>query len=437
MNRIRSRHSGWFPSGDAWATFLVVSFLALPGIKAVAEAIQLGLSSDINSWESTEFLISYAGGFVRRGLAGSALLAWREWFPLPHPVLLTTILAVMTVVVVTHLIVKNVIKLSLFDAWVICYSPLLYPLFVAFDARPVARKDGFAFLFIILLIWLLNRFRSRRLTVQFVFGLILLPALTLAHEMMPMLLLGPFLLIVFLERRSSNLSVRQALAVCGALALPSLLVLIPCFLFSRPSPELVQNMCLSWQKYFPDLRCTLNSLPGAFSTLADYSVSDDMLSWIRSAPRIRLESALAAAYLLAFICAPLGRLVSRQIHVSHGRGALIAAITAVIVFLPSLPLYWIATDFGRWVASSLTLVVLLICDKQFCAQMDNFVRDLQYSFLRFPRLSPALSGDIQSVYSNMNGLLALVNLLFAVPICCVTFWNFNPLARTLLAPYGF
>jgi hypothetical protein len=436
MNRMRSRRSAWFPSWEAWTACLVVSFLALPGVKAVAEAIQLGLSSDINSWESTEFLISYASGFVRRGLAGTALLAWRDWLPLPHPLFLTTMLAMLTIISVTYLVVKNVLKLSLFDAWLICYSPLIYPLFVAFDARPAARKDGFVFVFVIVLLWLLRRFQSKRLSVQFVFGLILLPALTFVHEMMPMLLLGPFLLIVFLERRSRSLSVRQSLSVCGVLALPSFLALIPCFLFSRPSPEFVQNMCLSWQAYYPDLRCSLQSLPGAFSTLADYSVPDDMLGWIHTTSRIRLESALAAVYLLAFICAPLGRLASRQIGVGQGRGALISAITAVIVFLPSAPLYWIATDFGRWVANSLTLVVLLICSKEFCRQMDNLVQDLERSIWRVPRLSPALAGDIQSIYSNMNGLLSVVNLFLVVPICCVQFWNFNPLARILLAPYG-
>lgn len=419
-----------------WRGLLVVSFLALPGFKAVVEAIQLGLASDINSWESTEFLISYASGFVRRGLAGSILLAWRERFPLPHPLVLTTILAILVIAMVTYWIVKNVLKLSLFDAWLLCYSPLLYPLFVAFDARPVARKDGFAFIFVILLLWLLSRFRSRRLVIQFVFGFIFLPVLTLVHEMMPMLLLGPFLLIVYLECRSRNLSMRDGLWACGMLALPSLLVLIPSFLFARPSPEFVQSMCISWREYYPDLRCSLGFLPGAFSTLADYSVSDEMLAWVRTASRIRIESCLVVAYLFAFVCAPLGRLASLQVHVGQGRGALIAAITAVVVFLPSMPLYWIATDFGRWVATSLTLVTLLICNRDFCCRIDNLVQDLLRNFEHKRIFSSALNRDIQSLYSNMNGLLAVFNLLLTVPICCVQFWNFNPLARILLAPYG-
>ena len=433
MNRLESIR---FSCRRPWHAWLVVSFLALPGVKAVAEAIQLGLSSDINSWESTEFLISYSNGFVRRGLAGSAMLAWKEWLPLPHPLVLTTTLAVLVVVALTYWIVKNVLKLSLFDAWLICYSPLLYPLFVAFDARPVARKDGLAFIFVILLLWLLSRFRSKRFVTQLAFGLIVLPALTLVHEMMPMLLLGPFLLIVFLERRSRDLSLCNGFLVCGAFALPSLIVLIPTFLFAKPSPEFVQSICLTWREYYPDLRCSLFSLPGAFSTLADYSVPDDMLGWVHTTPRIRLEGSLFAAYLLAFICAPLGRLASRQIHVTQGRGALIATITAVIVFLPSFPLYWIATDFGRWGASSLTIVALLICSKRFCGQMDVLINDLMRSFRIAPRLPAVLQKDIRSIYSNMNGMLAVVNLFLAVPICCVQFWNFSVFARTILTPYG-
>ena len=90
--------------------YVAFLFLIIPFFYYVLENLNINV---LNSWEASDWLISYSGGFVRRGLSGEIIYKLTDFFsvsPAKLIVLITTSLYVSCVIIFIK-ISKNIIPL--------------------------------------------------------------------------------------------------------------------------------------------------------------------------------------------------------------------------------------------------------------------------------------------------------------------------------------
>lgn len=410
------------------------AILFLPMLKALQKAFQHYSSAEPNSWFVTEWLINYSAGFVRRGLGGSILIGLSNAIRTPLVMEVALVLAISVIVLVSLIVFGACRKLSAFDALMISFCPASYPLFLAYHVDNVFRKDALVVLFVIACAYLLPIPGVGRKLYLLSMAVLVLPVITLIHEMAPFFCLPPLMLLIYID----NLGARQTFSLKSmgmtlVLTMPTIACLLILRNFGYPSGDQVMEMCLAWQGIYPDLTCMPIEEAGAFSLLADYTVSQEILNWIHGEGGIgelRIQAILSLIFILSLSMGPLGRLVSRQTNQNYATGSIVAVLTTAFVFIFSLPLYWLATDFGRWMATSLTVVIVLLANKNL---VSSIVRILDCLSMKDNFWS---AYPWASLYSNLNGIVLAFNLFLTPVICCVAFWQYSPLLRILFKPYG-
>ncbi|MCS5697704.1 hypothetical protein NZK32_01410 [Cyanobium sp. FGCU-52] len=420
-----------------WLRLTWILILLLPIMRAIGKAIRIPGEENINSWAMTELMISNTAGFVRRGLGGSLLLWLHQFSPSPFLQEFGLLLALTTIFASSLLILKGCLRLSPFDGFLIMFSPLSYPTFLSYATETVFRKDALAILFIIVALLGLLLSEHRQYVFLLVMACIILPVLTFIHEMIPFFCLVPLLLIYapLLLRRIQSSS--RAIIVAAALLLPCLATLALIRANSHPTLPQVVAMCQAWQQYYPALACSPIRDAGTFSTMADQSGSLQALEWIHSEPysgRFRIEGVLVIFYLCAMAIGPLGRLVAVQTSRNRIQGGCVALLIGIFVLIPTTPMYWLGTDFGRWLGMATTIFVIITCNRRFTLSLVNALQEIGFFHLPLHRL-----GHWQwqrSLYANSNGLILLINFCLIPQAYHVLIWEYSPQLRILLKPFG-
>lgn len=316
----------------------------------------------INSYQVTDWIISFGGGFLRRGLSGELLMLAQRLlgrFDLGAFALLLTALSVWAVALV---VMVRAGRLPLAAGLALAFSPLLYPLFIYWDPNAVARKDVLAILFILGLLLLARWRHAAAPRLLMLVSSIGLPVLTLSHEALILFVLPADLLILALVLWPRQRALGPLLLRLGLVALPGLLAFAAVSLFGAyPSGERVQAMCASWQPLQPELIC--QPLPDPFLALVDPQrfMREIPLAWAGQWRNYR-RLVVALAYLLAVFLVVLPLVL--QSGDRQGRPLLAlryrSGLVGLICLLPTLPLYAISTDYGRWLSTSLSIAVLVL-----------------------------------------------------------------------------
>jgi hypothetical protein len=418
-----------------WRRLIFSIILLYPAAKAFLKVLRFYQSYDINNWAATEFLLNYSGGFLRRGLAGSLLLELHKLIPQPLVLQVTLLLALLVTIATSICLFFACTRLSMFDSILLAYSPLLYPLYLSIYPIDAFRKDSLMLLFVIACT---NSFvlpKDWRRIFLFTSSFVLLPLLTLIHEMSPFICLAPLLLILIVDLFDRGVSIQKSLFTAALFSLSTLATLMVIRNFSYPPIEAVYQSCSSWKEFYPELICSPLRKAGAFSTLADYSISQNMLNWIHSdsqAGRFRVEMFLFIVYVLCMVCGPLARLVARQSFCDLRKAIPATLAIALLALTPTIPLYWLATDFGRWMALGLTTIFLLVSSKRFTQRLTAL---MYLKSIELPHGSISWL-NIRSLYANLSGIVLLINLVLIPQGCCVRMWNYGPVLRIVMKPFG-
>jgi hypothetical protein len=316
----------------------------------------------INSYQVTDWIISFGGGFLRRGLSGQLLLLAQRAlgrFDLGAFALMLTALSVWAVALAVLVRAK---RLPLAPGLALAFSPLLYPLFVYWDPNAVARKDVLAILFVLLLLLLARWRHSAMPALLMLVSAVGLPLLTLSHEALILFVLPADLWLLALVLWPRQRALLPLLLRLALVALPGLLAFAAVSLFGAyPSAERVQAMCSSWQPLQPELIC--QPLPDPFLALVDPQrfMREIPLAWAGQWRNYR-RLLVALAYLLALFLVVLPLVL----QAGDSRGAGLASLrrrsglVALICLLPTLPLYAISTDYGRWLSTTVSIAVLVL-----------------------------------------------------------------------------
>lgn len=321
----------------------------------------------------SDWLINYANGFGRRGLAGQILLLLTEKQILLNPseFILFSISLIFFFISLIYLIKikRNLRYINKFNLITILFLPslLLFPLV---DGA-LGRKELMFFILLVLNLNLVgnsiqllknNGFEDENLKIPknpyfnqiFIwFNLISIP-IALTHESIVFLSLPVNMIITnsFLAFKTSQ---KKAIFRTFQAYLPTLLTVVVCFI-AKGGYESAVKICESWQS-LGILDCTRNHLPGA---LRHFGMS---LKFFIGIHRQQLYSNHQyLAYLIMFILNLLFLLKSSSIILSNYLkdvgGDSIPCIQdhftsfsfkyLVIPLLCSLPLYLLAVDWGRW-----------------------------------------------------------------------------------------
>ncbi|MDP4278435.1 MAG: hypothetical protein Q8914_12490, partial [Bacteroidota bacterium] len=314
------------------------------------------------SWNITELLINYQGGFVRRGLLGEGILyVYRLWGVNPYYLILSV--CALAYVLLVAFFVRSFIKRG--------YSIFLLP-FVFFLGNPIindfwVRKDVLQVLiFITVLFFSLKKSTWSVLTTNFflVVGLLI-------HEG-----IGFFCLpIVFLLRLSSTKSSMKGksnirLVLYTMLQLSPALLVFLFTLYAKGSEAIAQAIWNSWKDIPFQIQDTGNALiPSAIDALS-WSLHRG-LSYLYNFLRNfngGFYAPLAWALILLAIYYVLSNFNDLNIHVlkkAPRSNLQKRQFSNVLLFqlLAVLPLFILGWDYGRWVfywvASSFAIVLLV------------------------------------------------------------------------------
>ncbi len=327
------------PRGILWLLFFS-SVLAVLSFPVVARAWFDWLNGG-SDWRQGDWLINMGSGFIRRGLMGDSLIALSDatgWPLLAVAQLFQGLLFVMLVFVVwlIGLLCPNRRLLAFLAA-----SPAIFLIFWAGDIQGTMRKELFGLLALALLA--LNgicRWRGPVLPVAAVVLFTLGCIGNILHVfMLPALIAG-----LLMTREAGLISSRQfAGLVITSLAMSALWMGVA--VWFREVPELT-GMCA---------RLVARGL--------DKDICGGAIGWTvagnidhASELSLKLTAGALKRYVIVAALCMLPVALSFRFFAERRDLAILAAIT----FLPLLPLYGVATDWGRWISISYTAWALLL-----------------------------------------------------------------------------
>jgi hypothetical protein len=409
----------------------------------------------VNSWQITEWLINYEGGFVRRGLPGEIILGLRAQGINPYLIIMGLSFGIWTILFLLFL------KLSSrrgFPAVVIC--SLLCMLFPAIGHQ-IVRKDCLIILSFVLSLYF---FQKRGLQAFLVTGII--SGITiLSHEVYGFVSI-PMLFLSKLANQggsavqhSGSVSEPYLLRrlVYTTIGLSPLLILFAICLIFKGNPSISQHVWDSWQnslQFFPGDHSDLNpdDPPGAIWALG-WSIERAMVgplivvrefSFGIYAPLAWATTiALMAFYLLLFYRSHMETLQTGNAEMTERLLCLsrILFVQMVAIF----PLFVISWDYGRlifyWMTSSIG--AFLVLNRASERAVSSFIHRA-ISFL--PGKARRVIGLVNDIYtgalafafasSRRVTLAKLSILLVGVPVCC---WNVDQFVAysPLVQPFYF
>jgi len=341
--------------------FFSLTVLVLVTIRIVQQYESYSRSPG-SDWNSSEWMIDYAAGFVRRGLAGAFLtqvmhLTGWGFFPV-----WTTITTVAYLGLCAY-ILKVSWRLGGPAIW--RFALLLNPILLVSAANyaSIARKDAF-FVWATLLIVILGHYvlqhEKAKSTVRVSHALVILfaaillsVALALLHEgifLFTWLPLNVTVLAYILSRLRFS---KRSIALLLALALTPALVVVAAGAHWHGNAETAQAICLSWHSF---------SVPTVCSPGVGFPPAIDALSWSLSrGMSLSLKYAWRfPAYTIFFAIAGSVEIITILVLIRKARLEHLLALL-LFPFAASLPLFLLGEDWGRWlclVATSSLMVIL-------------------------------------------------------------------------------
>lgn len=343
---------------------------------------------DWEQWVVGEWLISYTGGFARRGLSGEVLLRASALTGVSVNLLVyVTIVALFVafIVLFARLILRKQIT---FWYLFLCLSPA-FLLFTVYNADAIGRQEHLVY--VVFLLWAQVIARGR-VTSSTMIGFAFLGfTATLVHELFalftPYFVLLPFL---FGRMQATRIDWRRSLVVPAGAGIAMLAILV----FGRDLNE--QALCDRILRTGAPATVCSGILAYGEAPLAHVTV--DFIG--------HLNGHVVFSLLLVFpvVLVPIAAFLAANRHPGVDPSTLIA-LTALFI-LVTAPLFVMAVDWGRWVSIH-TILLTVVCA--------HFLKD--HSAARTTAAPPVSVGA--ALVPVIAGLLIVsTTLLWNVKYCC-------------------
>lgn len=301
------------------------------------------LADTWDGWTIGDWLITYAGGFVRRGLSGELVLAASSALGVPANNMTWAVFVLVFAVFCAAFMVLLRRRRVTFWFLVLCLSPA-FVLFTLYNPETVGRKDGL--LVAALALWAMVVTRQHLRVATAVGAAAVAFVLTLMHELVffftPYFVLVPYLLarqrrphepwwLSTLVPAGSGLAVVLVAGLSGSLSEPALCTRL---VASGAAPRICEGV-LSYGH---------ESIPEALDEFTDAATAPTAVA---------LGTAAAVTVLPPMLFLLISASTATVAYV--GIGALVGAL------LFSAPLFILAVDWGRWLALHATLATVVCC----------------------------------------------------------------------------
>ena len=369
-----------------------------------------------NSWTIGEWLISYGGGFVRRGLVGEIIYYLSSKFFI-SPILIVWLISFISLLLLIILVLnfcKNYFEKSFLLSQIIILAPISGDYFV--------RKDSFLILLYGLCLLAFKGYYVKdisKITCIFLVNIFSIVAI-LSHESFGIWGLPSLFLIIYLFERLEKKNIFKSILFSILIFIPSIISFILCWIFKGNLDQsiLIHN---SWQS-LKDILPTLGAL-----NLSNPSGAIAAIGWGTS--QVYTNTLLSqfnlfifwhpGAWLLTIFC--VIRLFIGKYKNIYQSSKRFVVCSQLIAFLPM----FLFVDIGRWIFMWITSSALLF---SFFIQVFG-IQNIQFQIQRFKgrkfieKLIPRFSS-----LKNYN----LVLLFLGIPHCC---WS---VGRYLVSnPIGF
>jgi len=285
-------------------------------------------------WIAGDWLINYSGGLIRRGFIGSLIIWWTENFnQQPLTILLGIKKSLYLIWLISFYVLALRKKIGLFEL-ILSLSPWAF-LFDLHDPQGSGRKELilFSVFTIYLLLTNLTWKEDRKLIKnwQFYFLLITLPLMTMIHE--GLFFFFPFFFITHLK----NGFQKDQLRVVIIPYFLSFIILLVLYFRYGGDPEIANSICKN---------LTANNLPDSICNGSINSISN---------LNIEFNFLYLKTYIPIFLLTFIPLFIYIKLAVPDN---LIGLYCKSFIFILSLtlPLYFIAIDWGRWIHISAILM---------------------------------------------------------------------------------
>ena len=396
---------------------IVSFFLAL-----IAIGIPLNLLSNRSyepSWTIGEWLISYAGGFVRRGLPGSVIHSFATQFNLSpiHSIWLASFFFYALLAGLLWRLCKQQISSAILLSPMILLGPIIGNYFV--------RKDTMILVFFGLCLLAIQRFESPKKPGWP--GILLINATSIAailsHESYGIWAIPSlFLSIVYMDSKKHSTATTFEKGRKAVLhLLPSILAFFTCLIF-KGSGNHALAIHESWQELghlIPSKEALLENSPlGAIDAIGWSTIEGLGLS-ISTLNNFNYLIWIPAAWLITiYLCIQL------FIADKNPQAVIVKRLIVLFQFLVVSPLFFLGWDFGRWIFIWMTSSALLYGFLSTNSKMNILdINELKSINELAAKLNPGLPA---------SGNRKLMLLFFGIPECCWTLKSY--IAST---PIGF
>ncbi len=341
------------------------------------------------SWNITEWLINYQGGFVRRGITGQIILGLYNSVGL-QPYFVILIISILTYIILVVFFIRNFLKIGF------RLSVLLYPFFLGAPIinNFVVRKDVSIMLFFIFIIFLATEnpqyFRDSRISLLRLFLInIIFSVGVLTHEELGFIGF-PILFLILFSQHKEKLSRFKSVFMSLFKLFPSITTFFACLYF-KGSVIISELIWDSWNLVpFPFQNKSETTIPGAVDAVS-WSLQKGLSLTIKTfknfddgiyAPLIWLIIISSIYYLLSnvdyfrpFNNKPKIESQLQKIYKTNISNILFFQLLGII------PLAVLGWDYGRWVflwVTSSFSIILLIPAEIIAALLPEFITNVKY-----------------------------------------------------------
>jgi len=369
------------------------------------ESLIHGYSKD--SWQISEFLINYRGGFVRRGLLGEIILNLYENFGL-NPYFTILILCISAYLGLIIFFVKSFIKNG--------YTLFVLP-FVYFLGNPIinyfwVRKDILIILIFISIIY----FSIKKSNLSLIFVNLFFILGLLIHESIAFFGF-PILLLILINKNnkfySTNFSIKSVFISIFQL-LPSIFGFL-CVLYFKGSQIISGKIWDSWSSVdFPLQPMNDNLIPAAIAGLS-WSLNKGLLFTVNTLKNFKNDIYAPMAWffillIIYYLLTNTDKLNFKILKYKPFRNINKINISNILIFqlFTIVPLFILGWDYGRWVFFWITssfAIIILVPENEL--------------LILFPKLlnyfSKNINKNLDSILSRSTGFLFLISLIIGFP----------------------
>ena len=371
-----------------------------------------------NSWTIGEWLISYGGGFVRRGLPGSVIHGIAASWGL-HPVWLIWLASLVSYLIFGALLwrfCKGKIDTAILLSPMILLGPIIGNFLIRKDVLAVALYG------LCLLVFQVSQIKRWRAYSCILLVNLLSIFAILSHESYGFWALPSLVLILSFCRRDSSLFNFVLLRRAFYLLLPAVAAFVLCLVFKGSTNHalMIHEGWQSLARLIPSSGALSASSPVGAIDAIGWSTRQGLLLSYSTLRNFSFIIWIPAAWMLTiFVCIIL--------FVGSGDRQAQAIKRQVVLFqfLMISPLFVLGWDFGRWIFLWLASSALLygFISSSFCEKLEQLHSPASGAMLE--KITPGLP---------LDGNLKLALLFLGIPGCC---WSVGRFISSTPLMYGF